>query len=153
MLPAFVAGAIVVVGWLVAERFSRSREQRADLRSAVAGLAGTIDEVTQAAVAFYRLPGNDAQSMSLAATIKARIATLSDQLAILKTCGLSIDADELLKRFRQSITGGDFESTARNALPADSPAFAKMANDGQALNRAIQTAMLRHLLKAEPPKP
>lgn len=137
---------MVAVGWHVVEKFARRREQRADLRSAVASLSGAIAEILDAANALYLLAGVDPQARSLAATIRVKIGALSDQLAILSQSGLVIDTDELLKRFRQSVTGGDFDSESRQPLAANSPAFVKMSGDGQALTREIQTAMLKKLL-------
>jgi hypothetical protein len=147
LLGPVVAGLIVVAGWLVVERFARRREHRTDLRSAVASLSLAIEEVRDAAIVFYQLPGNDPQSLSLAATIRAKIASLSDQLDILKGASLSIDSDELLKRFRQSVTGGDFDSLIRQPLTPTSPTFVRMAADAQALNRTVQMAMFKLLLK------
>jgi len=135
-----------MVGWGVVEQFARRREKRTDLRSAVTSLASAVEEVREAAVAFYLLAGNDPQSHSLAATIRSKIAALAEQLNILKEAGLDLDTDDLLKRFRQSVTGGDFDSHARQPLLAASPMFVKMAGDAQALGRAAQTAMLKKLL-------
>lgn len=104
-----------------------------------------VSEVREAALAFYQLHGNDPQASSLAATIRAKIGTLSDQLDILKSAGLEIDTDELLKRFRQSVTGGDFDSHAR--LPATGTStFVRISGDAQALGRQVQLAMLKKLI-------
>ena len=142
---------MVVTGWIVVERFARRRELRGDLRSAVTSLSNAVDEIRAAAVTVYCLAGNDPQTLSLAATIRLKISALSEQLSILKEAGLDIDTDELLKRFRQSVTGGDFESQARQPLQADSPAFAKVSGDAQALAREVQTAMLKKLLNVRRP--
>ena len=144
--PAFA----VAIGWSVVEKHARRREQRADLRSAVLSLADAVSEIRAASLAFYGLPGNDPQSNSLAATIKSKIGSLSDQLLLLKTAGLEIDADELLKRFRQSVTGGDFDSQARQPLPKDSTAFVRMSADAESLTREVHIAMLRVLLGSKP---
>jgi hypothetical protein len=148
LLPAAVAGGIVIVGWRVAEYYARRRETRNDLRAAVASFSEAIDEVRQAAVTFYGLAGNQPQAVSLSTAIKSKIAALSTHLAVLKDAGLNIDTVELLKRFRQSVTGGDFDSLARQALQPNSQALIKMASDGQELTRAVQTEMLRFLLPA-----
>ena len=145
-VPAFVAGIIVILGWLVVERFARRRETRNDLRTAVSSFSDAVEEVNVAAVTFYKLAGNSPQAMSLAATIRSKIGSLADHIAILRDAGLKLDADELLKRFRQAVTGGDFESLARQSLPDGSQAFVKIAQDAQALTRIVQLEMFRFLL-------
>ena len=146
LMPALVAGIIVVLGWLVVERFARRRETRNDLRTAVSSFADAVQEVSDAAVAFYKLAGNAPQAMSLAATIRSKISSLADHIAILRNAGLELDADELLKRFRQTVTGGDFESLSRQSLPNGSQGFVKIAQDAQALTRVVQLEMFRFLL-------
>jgi hypothetical protein len=147
--PAFVAAVMVAIGWLVVEKHARRREKRADLRSAVLSLSDAVSEVRKASLAFYGLHGNDPQATSLAATIRAKIASLSDQLAILKSAGLDIDTDELLKRFRQSVTGGDFESLDRQPRPESPIAFERISADAESLTREVHIAMLRVLLDAK----
>jgi hypothetical protein len=149
IVPAIVAAAMVAVGWFVVEKYARRREKRADLRSAVSSFAAAVAEVREAAFAFYCLPGNDPQATSLAATIRSKIGSLADQLAIMKSGGLEVDSDELLKRFRQSVTGGDFDSLARQPLSGSSTAFVKMGADAESLNREVHIAMLRVLLDAK----
>jgi hypothetical protein len=146
LLPALVAGSIIIVGWLVAERFARMREKRSDLRLAVASLSSAINEVVSAAVDFYQMAGDEPLSMSLAATIRAKVASLSVQLSLLKAAGLNIDADELLKQLRKTVTGGQFDSITRQPLTPTSPAFSQIGGAAQALDREVHIAMLTMLL-------
>jgi hypothetical protein len=146
LAPAVVAGAIVIFGWIVVEQFARRRETRSDLRIAVTSFSEAVEEVNLAAGSFYKMNGNTPQAMSLGATIRLKIGALADHIAILRSAGLTLDADELLKRFRQSVTGGDFESLARQALPNESQAHIKIAQDAQALTRVVQIEMFRFLL-------
>jgi len=137
---------MVAIGWYVVEKYARQREKRSDLRSAVLSFADAVGEVREAAFVFYRLHGNDPQATRLAATIRSKVSSLSDQLAIMKAAGLEIESDELLKRFRQSVTGGEFDSSARQPLAENSSAFLKMNADAESLSREVHIAMLRVLL-------
>ena len=133
LIPALLAATLVIVGWIIVERFARRRETRSDLRAAVVNFASAVDEVTTAAVAFFVLSGVDHRASSLAASIKSKISMLSDYMHTLQDAGLRFEADDLLKQFRQSATGGDFESAARQPLASNSPALTKIANDAQSV--------------------
>jgi hypothetical protein len=109
-------------------------------------VSSAVNDVLTAAVAFYRLPGSDAQARTLAATIRVKSGALFDQLLILKQAGLDIDTDELLKRFRQAVTGGEFDSQLRAPLNDNSPEFELMSGAAHTLTSTVQTAMLRKLL-------
>lgn len=129
------------------ERFARRRESRTDLRTAVTSFTKAVDEIRVASVTLYGLSGSDPQAGSLAATIRAKISALSNHLATLETAGLTNDHSDLLKIFRQSVTGDNFDSLSRQSLPAGSPLYAEIAGNGEALARAIEIEMLAHLLK------
>lgn len=152
-IPAIVAGFIVIAGWIVVEKFARRRERRTDLRGAVSDFAKAVDEVVAASTTFYQLAGNDPQAQSLAATIRIKVGSLSSHLILLRESGLNLETDELLKRFRQSVTGGAFDEVSRQPLAKDSPTFARLAADGQSLSREVQQAMLAYLLGSKDKKP
>lgn len=152
LAPAVAAGVVVIIGWLVVERFARRREWRADLRASVSDFAKAVDEVVTSAVSFYQLPGNDTHAQSLAVSIRIKVGALSSQILLLKDAGLDFDTDELLKRFRQSVTGGSFDELARQALPKDSASFVRLTADGQSLAREVQQASMRHLLRSRSQK-
>jgi len=144
-----LAGIVVVCGWVVVERFARRREARTDLRDAVNSFTKAVDEIRTTSVTVYGLSGSNPQARSLSATIRAKISALSDHLTTLESAGLSGDHTDLLKVFRQSVTGNDFESIKRKPLPANSPLYPEIAGNGEALARSIEVAMLSHLLKPQ----
>jgi len=153
LIPAVVAGLIIVIGWLVVERFARRREVRSDLRDAAALFEATVDDVVELASKFYQTNGIDPLANSLAVSIKAKVQSLVPLLDILAGGGIQIDATDEMRLFRQAVTGGDFESAARTPRTAGAPMFLKMDAAGQNLTQVVRLGVFRSLIDRKASKP
>lgn len=99
------------------------------------------------AIRYYALPGNAAEAGALATVLKAKIQSLQDHLDVLREAGLAVEFSADLKRFRQSVTGGDFESSARVSQPAASQLAYSITASGQALVGTVRIKLYRELAK------
>ena len=135
------------VGWVIVERFARMRERRADLRTLIQILDESIDRIVVLAADFYALDGQDKQSPVIADSIKAKLATLATHLNTIRQGGIELNTDMEMKIFRQSVTGGSFESAARPAIPLDSVKMATIRMTGEDLSLKVKAEFFRSITK------
>lgn len=146
-IPAVLAALVIILGWQVAERYARQKERRADLREAVSAFGTAVTEIVDAASIFYRLPGNDQHAMTLAASIRSQIAVLAEHAEALTDAGLNLSTADVLKRFRQAVTGGEFDSMSRQVVADPGRISAVIALAGQALARNVQASLFNYLYR------
>lgn len=103
-------------------------------------LDASVAEVMKEAEAFYTLSGSNLQAMALATSLKVKLKTLFDLIDALERSGLRLDAEEELKRFRQAVTGGQFESSNRVAIAAGAPILQNISAAGSQLSRVARLA-------------
>jgi len=146
VLPALVGGLIVILGWRVVEHYARKRERRTDLRESLKILEATVDDIVEVATKFYQITGKNPDAPTLATLIKSKIQSLNPLILLISDSGVTVDATEELKLFRQAVTGGNFESASRGASPAKSAKYVKMEAAGQNLVQAIRLATFKTLI-------
>ena len=147
LLPAFIAAGVAVVGWTIVERFAREREKRADLRALTTSFREAIDDILVDAAKYYSISGNAPEALSLASSIKSKLALLSEQMTVLTEANLLPTGNDYMKSFRKAVTGGDFESATRVASSSGSEVFVVAASAGATLHRAVQLSLYRELLR------
>jgi hypothetical protein len=142
-----VIAAVVVaaLGWFVIERFARERERRADLREMVKGFGTSVDDIVQTAAEFYGLSGSEPRALLLASAIRAKISGLQRIVAAINEAGLSLEVNDQIRLFRQSVTGGDFDSLARAPRQTGSMIDHSIRASGQDLSREVQLSLYRAL--------
>lgn len=132
------------------ERFARARERRADIRTLITAFEAAVEDIVQSACTYYALAGSDARAIAIGTAIKAKLSRLHKHLEVLSTSGLKVDANDQLKVFRQTVTGGEFESFNRIAQPEGSHLYMKVANAGQDLSGTVKIELFRRLAETKP---
>lgn len=140
LAPTFLTVLAGVAGWVIVERFARSREVRAELREMMKSFGALVEGISNSAVEFYGLPGSSPQARTLANRIRADIASIAPVMAALNDAGLTFDAKDLVRLFRQAVTGGQFDSINRPAAVASDPIFTAIVFAAKSLTRKVQLA-------------
>lgn len=144
--PTAVAILVALAGWYLVERFARKREKRADLRELSKAFAGSVDDIVLTASGFYRLNGADPRSFALAASLRAKLSDLPKILNTFADAGMQFDATSQMKRFRQAVTGNDFDSLARTATEPNGQIYNVIAGAAQDLVRQVNFSIFNKLL-------
>ncbi|MBL0144030.1 MAG: hypothetical protein IPP91_18485 [Betaproteobacteria bacterium] len=122
--PGLALLGVVLSIWLTAavrqwgESKKRTRQEVADY---IAGIKRLVLEIEAAAEEYYLLPGADPSAAKLSSDIKRKLHQVATQSQIcsghIPGCALVV----LVKRYRQIVTGGEFDRRLRNQKqPGDS---------------------------------
>lgn len=133
---------ITILGWWIVSRQNDRRERRKEVRELVKQAEQRVDAVLSLAMEFYALPGKDPRCAELAAKIRYNLGTLDPLRQRLDANGLKCDAVSEIIAFKQSITGGEFESQARKKLAQNSHFLVEAAATGFALIDKFERAYL-----------
>jgi hypothetical protein len=136
---------VALVGWLIVERFARLRERRSDLRTLIQILDDSIDRIVDLAASFYALDGSAQEASVIATSLKAKLATLATHLNTIRQGGVTLNTDLEMKAFRQSVTGGAFESVMRPAIDLNSVKLATIRMAGEDLSLKIKAEFFRSI--------
>ena len=133
---------ITILGWWIVSRQNDRRERRKEVRELIKQAELRVDVVLSLAMEFYALAGKDPKCAELAAKIRYNLGTLDPLRRRLDANGLKCDALTEIIAFKQSITGGDFESLARKKLLQNSHLLLEASAAGFALIDKLETAYL-----------
>lgn len=143
--PGLLTAAFVVIGWIVVERFARARERRADMRELSKIFSSAVDDVVATAHEFYLLSGRHQRASALATLIRAKLGALPRLLEAIRETGFDIEANDQLRHFRQSVTGGTFDQSDRIASVPDAAIFPEITAAGRSLAAEVQIALIRKM--------
>ncbi|WP_155740175.1 hypothetical protein [Burkholderia territorii] len=128
---------LIVIGWLVVNKQTNSRERRKEIRSTIDSIEKLILEIEVAARNYYKLEESTEDAQNQALQIKASFRTLSARIKLLRTYSririlkfwknkFSISDTKLID-FRSAVTGGEFESSSRKAYAANHRVFSEIS--------------------------
>jgi len=117
---AAIGWLLVIVGWIVVWRGQNWQQHRREVRELIAKIGETSHSVEEKAQRYLTLPGDDKEAATLAVAIKRDFKHLSGQLRRLQLTWPSVSYLDRLIEFRQTVTGGDFETRDRQALDVNS---------------------------------
>lgn len=129
---------LVIFGWFVVSRSNDRRETRKELRALVDAIRKATIEIETAAHEYFRVEA--ASSGHQGMILRRDILRLSGLLTTLKAADPRFDIGQSLMEFRQTITGGDFDSAERKArVPADR-LFLEISSAAQTLLENLESA-------------
>lgn len=133
---------VTILGWWIVSRQNDRRERRKEVRELIKQVEQRVDVVLGLAMEFYGIPGKDQRCAELAAKIRYNLSSLDPLRQRLDSNGLKCEAVQEIIAFRQSITGGEFESAQRKKLASSSHLFTEAAATGFALIDKLEHAYL-----------
>ncbi|XVO22229.1 MAG: hypothetical protein HEQ15_06840 [Betaproteobacteria bacterium] len=126
--------------WFYRNWQDRRKEERKDVRNSIDAIVKLIEEVETAADAYYAAAADDVRCPDLAHTIRTKtkyigrkVHQLTLHLGETNLAGLSF-------RFRQAVSGGDFDSAERAGRPASAPIFSDIAAAATRLTDEMERA-------------
>ena len=132
----WVAGAIVTgIGLYL----RISLQKRKEIRRKIDALLELVEAVETAAYDFYARAPDDAKCKELAQMIRCKVKQSGAHAARLNILLPESRASSLLIRFRQVVTGGEFESSSRDPSPGTDPLFEKISQASRNLRHSLET--------------
>jgi DNA repair ATPase RecN len=125
------------VGWYVVWRQNGKRETRKEARSLIDSIEKRIAEIESIAYKYYKTEPD--KSLDLAASIKIELHRLADSLVVLARLNSKFTVSDQLIHFRQSITGGDFESRERLVRQSSDPLLQEITLAATQLSDEIES--------------
>jgi hypothetical protein len=105
--------ALTMVGWIIVSRQHDRRERRKEIRDLIKLIELRVDEVLKNATEYYTLDGDDPKCQAIASKIRYGINGIDPLQKRLRVAGLDAKISDELVVFRQAVTGGSFDSSAR----------------------------------------
>lgn len=104
-----VPASLVIIGWLVLYESSKSLEKRKEIRQFVEIILSLIDEISELSRQYYS-PENLEHESHVSHRITTSFTLLSHYRFLLSTCGVEMKITVQLNAFKQTITGGYFQT-------------------------------------------
>ena len=112
-----IGWVLVIGGWVIVRHDNNAREHRHELRNAIDDLIKRIEELETKAYEYYQADANTDASLRQEVEIKRSQNTIESRLKRLKSITGGFQSQDAVTNFRQNLTGGDFETAARQKLP------------------------------------
>lgn len=142
-----VTWVLVAAGWFVSNRSNNTRERRKEIRSAIDGIGKQLDRLTELAVKYYTASHNDVVALEAGTQMRIMQDRLFRQVPAVTQKNLEADVSHHLNRLMESLTGGDFESSKRQARKPNDPVLLMIGRDVESLRGAIEDAFAKHYSK------
>lgn len=142
-----VTWLLVAAGWFVSNRSNDTRERRKEIRSAIDGIGKQLDRLTELAVTYYTACHNDPAALEAGVQLRIMQDRLFRQIPTITEEELNADVSHHLNRLMESLTGGDFESSKRQARKPNDPVLLIIGRDAESLRGAIEDAFVKHYSK------
>jgi len=108
---------VLIAGWFVVSLGNDKRETRKEMRALLNVIHDTVAKLECQAYLYYQKAHEESREIGM--NIRRDFGRLGDMVATLKKA-VSFDVNAELVAFRQKVTGGDFESAARQSrVPTD----------------------------------
>ncbi len=137
---------VALIGFVIVERFARAREKRSDLRVLLEVFGDSVSRVVSDACEFYVLDGSDAKARALGTGLKAKLQALFEHMETMRAGGMNLVTDDELKKLRQEVTGGAFESLIRPPIPANSAKIHDISVVAEDLKLKVEAEFYRKLI-------
>lgn len=131
-----ITSIIVIIGWKVVSRGNDRRERRKEVRAAILECTAEIRAIEEKAHS-YRLT-SVAGGRPLELQLKTRLKALGRSIDRLKKFEKIDGTTEKLTDLRKMVTGGDFESNARQPCATDSQVLHEISEAALALIDALE---------------
>jgi len=128
LLP-LVAIGISVAGWFVVSGQNDGRELRKDIRALINELRNLVLDVETRAFAYYQLSTDKSHEAGM--LLKQQLQHVSVRTTSLTHQNAKFDVSASLAKFRQAVTGGDFESFIRVPRKSSDPLMNAIVLAGQ----------------------
>lgn len=125
--------ALTMLGWFVVSRQHNQRERRKEVRELVRLVEQRVDDILDQAAEYYSLDGKDPKCPALASKMRFGLSAIGQLLKRLRAAGLEPAANDELIAFRQAVTGGNFETVARQRQDSGGAVLAESSASGFAL--------------------
>ncbi len=125
-LPLF----LTIVGWWVVSVQNDRRERRKEIRELIKQVEQRVESIVATTTEYYALDGKDPKCAELSAKIRYNISALDPLRKRIKSAGLECDVVGEIVIFKQSVTGGQFESPSRKKLPGGNANVSESATAG-----------------------
>lgn len=114
---------LTIVGWYVANSASANREIRKEKRAEVDACCKMLADILSKARAYYTKPADDSDAIKIGRELVFDLHRVLQRIERLeKACPL-FEVVGTCGMLHETVTGGDFESKAREVLSHDAPAI------------------------------
>lgn len=126
---------VIVIGWRFISRDNDRRERRKEVRALLTEIRSAILSVEAEAYEYWGMPATGSEKV--ARKIKRDLKHLAGMVMTLKGLNPKFDLDNLLNKYRQDLTGSDFEGSSRPARPSNDGLFVEISQSAVELTSAM----------------
>lgn len=121
---------LTIIGWWVVSRQNDRRERRKEIRELIKQVEQRVDIIIATTTEYYVLDGKDPKCAELATKIRYNISALDPLRKRINAAGLECDTVGEIILFKQSVTGGQFETASRKKLLSGHASMSESATAG-----------------------
>lgn len=130
-----ISWLVIVIGWRFISRDNDRRERRKEVRALLTEIRSAILSVEAEAYEYWGMPATGSEKV--ARKIKRDLKHLAGMVTTLKGLNPKFDLDNLLNKYRQDLTGSDFEGLVRPARPSNDGLFVEISQSAVELTSAM----------------
>jgi hypothetical protein len=121
---------LTMLGWSIVSRQHDKRERRKEIRDLIKLIEQRVNDVLTNATEYYSLDGKDSKCQAIAFKIRYGISGIDPLQKRLRVAGLDVQISSEISAFRQAVTGGTFDSSARRKSDSNGSVMADAAASG-----------------------
>ncbi len=139
-----VTWGIVIFGWWVVQSQIKAREDRREAWELITDFKSAIRDVEVDAIKYWVSEKTDPGCKNLAFRIKTKSKELGVFTNIFKLRGKELKVNKNIVSFRQAVSGGDFESSARERLDQNNIKLYEISDNANKLIIAIEKSFFKN---------
>lgn len=139
-----VTWVIVIIGWKVVWSQIKVREDRREAWELITNFKSVIRDIEVDAINYWTSEKTDLDCKNLAFRIKTKSKGLGVFTNIFKLRGKEFKVNKNIVSFRKAVSGGDFESSAREKLDQNNIKLYEISDEANKLIIAIENSFFKN---------
>jgi len=137
-----IAWLLVIIGWWITSNQADHREKRKEIRAELDRLAHMIRQLVEDHRLYFTSPPQSAEESKYAVAVKAAFRRISMTLERQSARLDLVQTQSLFSQFYELITGGEFETTARQVRASNDHSFIVATSFAERIIDAMERAFL-----------